>query len=77
MKRYTERDKGPQIVVTTHSPYFVDALVPREVWVIEKGQDGFSTVACAADLPTIKELFNEGIPLGSLWYSNHFGRGNP
>lgn len=77
MKRYTERDKGPQIVVTTHSPYFVDALTPREVWVIEKGNDGFSTITCAADLPTVKELFNEGIPLGSLWYSNHFGRGNP
>jgi predicted ATPase len=77
MKRYTERDKGPQIVVTTHSPYFVDALTPQEVWVIEKNNEGFSTVECSADLPTIKELFNEGIPLGSLWYSNHFGRGNP
>ncbi len=77
MKHYSERDKGPQIVVTTHSPYFVDALTPQEVWVIEKGKDGFSTVACAAELPTIKELFDEGIPLGSLWYSNHFGRGNP
>ena len=77
MKRYTERDKGPQIVVTTHSPYFVDALTPQEVWVIEKAQDGFSTVACAAELPTIKELFDQGVPLGSLWYSNHFGRGNP
>lgn len=77
MRNYAQSDKGPQIVVTTHSPYFVDALTPRDVWVIEKGADGFSSVACAANLPTVKELFNEGIPLGSLWYSNHFGRGNP
>ncbi len=77
MKRYSERDRGPQIVITTHSPYFVDALTPQEVWVIEKGKDGFSTISCAAELPTVTELFAQDIPLGSLWYSNHFGRGNP
>jgi len=77
MKRYTERDKGPQIIITTHSPYFVDALTPKEVWILEKGDDGFSTAVRAADLPAVKELFEQGIPLGSLWYSNHFGRGNP
>jgi predicted ATPase len=27
--------------------------------------------------PTVKDLFNEGIPLGTLWFSNHFGKGNP
>jgi predicted ATPase len=77
MKRNSERERGPQIVVTTHSPYFVDALIPREVWVLDKGENGFSTIACAANLPTIQELFKQDIPLGSLWYSNHFGRGNP
>ncbi len=77
MKRYTERDKGSQIIITTHSPYFVDALTPKEVWILEKGEDGFSTAVRAADLPAVKELFEQGIPLGSLWYSNHFGRGNP
>ncbi len=29
-----------QIFVTTHQPYFVDALSPDEVWLLEKGQDG-------------------------------------
>jgi predicted ATPase len=77
MKRYTERDRGPQIIITTHSPYFVDALTPMEVWILEKGGDGFSTIMRAADLPAVEELFMEGITLGSLWYSNHFGRGNP
>jgi len=77
MKRYAERDKGPQIIITTHSPYFVDALTPKEVWILEKGEDGFSTAVRAADLLAVKELFEQGIPLGSLWYSNHFGRGNP
>jgi predicted ATPase len=78
MKQYAYNEKGgPQIVITTHSPYFVDALTPNEVWILEKGKDGFSTAALAADIPSIKELYAEGITMGSLWYSNHFGRGSP
>jgi len=67
---------GSQIFVTTHSPYFVDALTPADVWIIAKETDGFSRVTRAADAPGVSELFDEGIPLGSLWFSNHFGRGN-
>lgn len=68
---------GPQQFITTHSPYFVDALTPEEVWIIAKEMDGFAKITRAADSPAVPELFAEGIPLGSLWFSNHFGRGNP
>lgn len=77
MKQYAMPSHGPQIVLTTHSTYLVDALIPQEVWILEKGSDGFSTASRAADLPGIKALHAEGVPLGSLWYSDHFGRGNP
>jgi predicted ATPase len=78
MKLYASRERGgPQIVITTHSPHFVDALTPEEVWILERGEDGFSTATRAAGIPTISVMHNEGIPLGSLWYSNHFGKGNP
>ncbi len=77
LRRYARREGGPQVFITTHAPYFVDALKPDEVWVLQKGEDGYSTIARAADLPGIRELHAEGIPLGSLWYSDHFGRGNP
>ena len=40
---------------------------------MEKGKDGFSKVTRTADMPTVTELAKEGIPLGSLWYSQHFG----
>jgi predicted ATPase len=69
----TKAQPKTQVLVTTHSPYFVDALKPEQVWLMEKGKDGFSKVTRTADLPTISELANEGIPLGSLWYSQHFG----
>lgn len=77
MKRKAEAVDGPQVLVTTHATYFVDALLPEEVFILAKGEDGYATIDRAADLPSVKELNSEGIPLGSLWYSNHFGKGNP
>lgn len=66
-----------QILVTTHSPYFVDALSPQQVWLVRKNAEGHATAQRAADLPQIRELAAEGILLGSLWYSNHFDDGSP
>lgn len=77
MKHYAGKPGGPQIILTTHSPYLVDALKPEDVWILDKDKEGLSSATRAADIPSIKELYSEGIPLGSLWYSNHFGRGNP
>lgn len=67
----TGRKNAPQIFVTTHQPYFVDALAPKEVWILEKGSDGFSTVRRASDLVLVQNLVDEGLPLGGLWYSDY------
>ncbi|MDR0455521.1 MAG: AAA family ATPase [Treponema sp.] len=66
-----EKNKS-QIFITTHQPYFVDALEPKEVWILEKGDDGFSKIRRASDDPVIQGLVNEGLPLGGLWYSDYF-----
>ena len=62
---------APQIFVTTHQPYFVDALSPEETWILEKEQDGFATIRRASDDPIVKAMVDEGLPLGSLWYSDY------
>jgi len=67
----TGKKNAPQIFVTTHQPYFVDALAPNEVWILEKGEDGFSTVHRASDLELVRNLVDEGLPLGGLWYSDY------
>ncbi len=64
-----------QILVTTHSPYFVDALRPEQVWLMRKDKEGHATALRTADLPQIRSLTQQGLPLGSLWYSNHFEAG--
>ena len=61
-----------QIFVATHHPYFLDALSPQEVWIMDKGPDGFSTARRASDIELVRNMVDEGIPLGSLWYSNYF-----
>jgi predicted ATPase len=72
-KAFASAPKGPQVLITTHSPHFVDALTPHEVWVLEKGGDGFSQLRRAADIAGVPELYAEGLPMGSLWFSQHLG----
>ena len=67
----TGKRNSPQLFITTHQPYFVDALSPEETWILEKGFDGFSTIRRASDDRIVKEMVNEGLPLGSLWFSDY------
>ena len=69
--RATGRKDAPQIFVTTHQPYFVDALQPDEVWILEKGEDGFSTIRRASDDKIVTAMVDEGLPLGGLWHSDY------
>lgn len=67
----TGRKGASQIFITTHQPYFVDALDPKEVWVLEKGEDGFSQSKRATDFRFVKSMTEKGQPLGALWYSDY------
>ncbi|WAT15470.1 AAA family ATPase [Xanthomonas fragariae] len=67
----TGKKNAPQIFVTTHQPYFVDALSPKEVWILEKGRNGFSAIRRASDIELVRNLVEEGLPLGGLWYSDY------
>ena len=66
------RKGGSQVFITTHQPYFVDSLDPEEVWILEKGGDGFSTIRRASNDPIVSNMVAEGLPLGGLWYSDYF-----
>ena len=65
------KKNAPQIFVTTHQPYFVDALSAEEVSILEKGDDGYSVIRRVSDLEIVKNLVEEGLPLGGLWYSDY------
>ncbi|MCE2413966.1 AAA family ATPase [Candidatus Poribacteria bacterium] len=67
----TGHRRGSQVFITTHQPYFVNALEPKEVWILEKGDDGFSKIRRASENPLVNDLVEEGLPLGGLWYSDY------
>ena len=67
----TGRKGGAQVFITTHQPYLVDALEPEEVWILEKGSDGYSVIRRASDDALVKNMVAEGLPLGGLWYSDY------
>jgi predicted ATPase len=67
----TGKKPSPQIFVTTHQPYLVNALSADEVWILEREEDGYATIRRAADDDTVRELVAEGLPLGNLWYSDY------
>jgi predicted ATPase len=66
-----------QVLVSTHSPYFVDALRPEELWVMERDRTGFASVVRSDRLQGIPDFVQEGAALGSLWFEEQFRRGNP
>ena len=73
MSRNAGTGYGKQLFVTTHSPFFVNALSSEQVWVLEKDEDGFSTAKCASTYEFVDDLLEEGANIGDLWNSKYFG----
>ncbi len=66
-----------QLLVTTHSPYFADALRSPELWALYRDEEGFTKTARAADLPQLAAMVEAGGLLGNLWMEGYFGLGDP
>lgn len=66
-----------QLIVTTHSPFFVDRLSAREVRVLYRGSDGYTRAKRVAEMRGVQEFMAEGASLGDLWMEGHFDVGDP
>lgn len=66
-----------QLLVTTHSPYFVDALRPKELWVLYRDGEGFTRRIRASDMVSVVTQAGAGGLLGSLWMEGYFEAGDP
>jgi len=66
-----------QLMVTTHSPYFVNGLRANELWILYRDSAGFTQAKRASDMRGIKEFIDQGACLGDLWMENHFEVGDP
>ena len=45
-----------QLMVTTHSPFFIDGLKPEEVWVLYRNNQGFTEARRVADINGIPQI---------------------
>ena len=66
-----------QLMVTTHSPFFVDGLKPEELWVLYRDEQGYTQARRAFDMKGVPEFVKEGASLGQLWMEGQFEVGDP
>lgn len=69
--------ENSQLMVTTHSPFFVNGLKPDELWVLYRDDNGYTQAKCAAQMQGVNEFISEGAMLGNLWVEGHFDVGDP
>jgi len=66
-----------QLLVTTHSPFFLSTMRAEEVRILYRDTDGFTRVLRAVDIEGVREFVKEGASLGHLWAEGRFGVGDP
>lgn len=74
MREYTMKNRYCQIVFSTHNPYIIETLSPKEIWIFERSfekDNGDVNIRCAGADPLVMELFHQGIGMGAIWYGGH------
>lgn len=66
-----------QLLVTTHSPFFLNGLRPEEVRVLWRDDDGYTQTERAIDLRGVRDFVANGALLGHLWMEGQLGVGDP
>ena len=66
-----------QLLATTHSPFFLNALQPNEVRVLWRDERGYTQAKRLSDMSRVEAFVAEGALLGHLWMEGHFGVGDP
>lgn len=73
-RRASERS---QLILTTHSPFFLNGLRANEIRVLFRDENGYTQARRASDLEGVKEFMDAGAKLGELWIEGHFNVGDP
>ena len=66
-----------QLLVTTHSPFFLDTLRPEEVRILWRDEDGHTQARCVDQVRGVREFLEAGAQLGDLWMEGQFRVGDP
>lgn len=69
-------NRGEQVMVSTHSPDFLNAAKLEEVFWLEK-KDGYTQIKRASDDGQISAYMKDGDKMGYLWKQGFFGEVDP
>ena len=72
-----EASASSQLMISTHSPYFVNGLHAEEVWVLYRDKQGFTVCKRTSEMQGINEFLQAGAKLGQLWMEGYFEFGDP
>lgn len=73
---YAQREDGGQVMVSTHSPDFLNAVDPSEVFILYK-EKGYTVIRRAADDPQVVGFVQAGDKMGWLWKQKLLGEIDP
>ena len=68
-RQYARREG--QIFISSHSPDFLNAVSPDELYCLKK-DGGFTTIVKASENPLLLSLYKEGDLMGALWSQGLF-----
>jgi len=66
-------NRGEQVLVSTHSPDFLNAVRLEEVFWLEK-KDGYTQIKRASDDVQVSAFMRDGDKMGYLWKQGFFGK---
>ena len=66
-----------QLMITTHSPHFVNEFRANEVWVLYRDDQGFTICKRTSEMQGVNEFLEAGAKLGQLWMEGYFEFGDP
>lgn len=83
MREFTLQHPYSQIIFSTHNPYIVESMSPKEIWVFSRNFDEETDeekddvkIRCAGDDPVVMALFKQGVGMGAIWYGGHLDQGS-
>ncbi len=60
------KDKGVQVILTTHSPYLLDHIEPKDVYVFSKDPEGAVHAKKLSDHPDVEDM-RKHFMTGEMW----------
>lgn len=66
-----------QLLVTTHSPFFLNAVQADEVWALYRDEKGYTQAARTSEIKGVPEFLEHGASMGHLWMEGRLGLSDP